>query len=110
MQSFFVQKKTVIIEGVVLVIFLAGMYYLYTIFSTGDTVTSPSSVNQNLLGQNFVLFLKAVNQDKISFKDLNFMNSELVQQLQDYSETIGINDTRGRVDPFVPYASTRPLR
>jgi hypothetical protein len=110
MPSFFVQKKTIIIEGTILILFLAGMYYLYTIFSTSDTVTSSPSANEQLLGQNFVLFIKAVNQDKISFKDLNFMNSKLVQELQDYSETIGINDTRGRVDPFVPYASTRPLR
>jgi hypothetical protein len=110
MQSFFVQKKTVIIEGVILVMFLAGMYYAYTLFSTGDTVTSPSSANQNLLGQNFVLFLKAVNQDKLSFKNLSFLDSELAKQLVDHSEIIGTTTSRGRVDPFEPYAATRPLR
>jgi hypothetical protein len=110
MQSFFVQKKTVIIEGLVLVLFLFGMYYLYTIFSEDTSTVSDAQVNEQLLGQNFVLFLKAVNQDRISFKDINFMDSSLVLQLRDFSETIGINDTRGRVDPFVPYASTRPLR
>jgi hypothetical protein len=109
MQSFFVQKKTVIIEAAVLILFLGGMYYLYTIFSVSDTTVQPSA-NEQLLGQNFVLFLKAVNEDRISFNDNSFANSKLFSQLKDYSETIGQNDTRGRVDPFVPYASTRPLR
>jgi hypothetical protein len=86
------------------------MYYAYTLFSEGSATVSGSSVNEQLLGQNFVLFLKAVNQDKISFGGINFLDSEIVRRLQDHSEFIGINDTRGRVDPFVPYASTRPLR
>ena len=59
MESFFVQKKTVIIEGLVLVLFLAGMYYLYTTFSEDTATVSTANVNEQLLGQNFVLFLKA---------------------------------------------------
>ena len=110
MQSFFVQKKTVIIEAVVLILFLFGIYYVYTSFSEGSTSVSETKINEQLLGQNFVLFLKVVNQDRISFTDANFMDSALVRQLRDFSETISTNDTRGRVDPFVPYASTRPLR
>ncbi len=110
MQSFFIQKKTVIIEALVLVLFLGGMYYLYTIFSEDTSTTTTASVNEQLLGQNFVLFLKAVNDDKISFRDINFMDSALVQQLRDYSQTITTNESRGRVDPFSPYASSRSLR
>ncbi len=110
MQSFFVQKKTVIIEAAVLILFLFGAYYLYTSFSEGATSVSETKINEQLLGQNFVLFLKVVNTDRISFTDANFMDSALVRQLRDFSETISTNDTRGRVDPFVPYASTRPLR
>lgn len=110
MESFFVQKKTVIIEGLVLVLFLAGMYYLYTTFSEDTATVSTANVNEQLLGQNFVLFLKAVNQDRLSFREVSFMDSDLVRQLRDYSETIGVNETRGRVDPFVPYASSRPIR
>jgi hypothetical protein len=109
MQSFFVQKKTVIIEGLVLILFLGGMYYLYSVFSE-DTAVTTVPINEQLLGQNFVLFLKAVNEDNISFGGINFMDSALVQQLRDYSQTIGINDSRGRVDPYSPYASSRPLR
>ncbi len=110
MQSFFVQKKTVIIEGAILVLFLFGAYYLYTSFSEDSASVSETKINEQLLGQNFVLFLKVVNQDRISFTDANFMDSALVRQLRDFSEIISTNDTRGRVDPFVPYASTRPLR
>ena len=110
MQSFFVQKKTVIIEGAILVLFLFGMYYLYTSFSEGSATVSQTQINEQLLGQNFVLFLKVVNQDKISFRDTGFLDSDLVKQLRDFSEVIGTNETRGRVDPFVPHASSRPLR
>jgi hypothetical protein len=110
MQSFFVQKKTVLIEAVVLILFLGGMYYLYTIFSQGESTTTVSQVNEQLLGQNFTLFLKAVNEDKISFGGINFMDTALVQQLRDYSQVIDINDSRGRVDPFTPYASSRSVR
>jgi hypothetical protein len=110
MQSFFVQKKTLLIEGVILIAFLGGMYYLYTSFSDSSATVTDVSGSQQLLGQNFVMFLKAVNEDKLSFSGTSFLTSKLVQELRDYSETIGINDSRGRVDPFVPYASSRPLR
>jgi hypothetical protein len=110
MQSFFVQKKTLILEILILVLFLGGIYYLYTIMREGGSVTVQGEVSEQLLGQNFVLFLKIVNQDKISFREADFLNSDLVQRLRDFSETILPTDSRGRADPFVPYASTRPLR
>lgn len=110
MESFFVQKKTVIIEAIVLVLFLGGMYYLYVTFTEQVPVVSTETMNEELLGQDFVLFLKAVNQDRLSFREMSFMNSALVGQLRDYSEMIGINETRGRTDPFVPYAPPRPIR
>ena len=110
MQSFFVQKKTVIIEAAILILFLAGGYYLYSSFTQEEVSVTQTQFNEQLLGQNFVSFLKVVNQDKISFKNINFMNTPLVNQLRDFSEIIGINETRGRSDPFVPYASSRPIR
>ncbi len=110
MQSFFLQKKTLIIEVAVLIAFLGGMYYLYMSFSEDSTTTTPVAINEQLLGQNFVLFLKVVNQDRISFRDISFMDSALVSQLRDFSEVIDPTESRGRLDPFVPYASSRPLR
>lgn len=110
MQSSLVQKKTVIIEIAVLIVFLLGIYYLYSVFSEGEATTSNAQISEQLLGRNFMLFIKAVEQDKVTFRDADTMNSELVLMLKDFSETISINDTRGRADPFVPYALTRPLR
>ncbi|MFA6608435.1 MAG: hypothetical protein WCT07_00805 [Candidatus Paceibacterota bacterium] len=108
--TFFLQKKTLITEIVVLVLFLGGIYYLYTAFSEPTSTTTQNSINQQLLGTNFIVFLKAVNQDKLSFKESSLMNSQLVKQLQDFSVTIGPTDSRGRLDPFIPYASTRSIR
>lgn len=110
MQSFFTQKKTIIVEAVILIAFLFGMYYLYTMFSEDSATVTQTKINEQLLGQNFTLFLKLLNQDRISFRDAAFLNSELVKQLKDFSEIIDINETRGRVDPFTPYASPRSIR
>lgn len=95
---------------VVLVAFLSGVFYLYTIMSEGEATTTQSEGSQGLLGQNFMLLSKAINQDKVSFREVDFMNADLVKRLRDFSETILPTDVRGRADPFVPYASTRPLR
>ncbi len=108
--TFFTQKKTVVIEIVVLILFLVGMYYLYISFSEEQATVTTSQANQALLGQNFTLFLKAVNQDKLSFKDVSFLSSDFASQLQDFSQNFPPTVVRGRVDPFVPYASSRPLR
>ncbi len=108
--SSFLQKKTLIMEIGILVVFLIGMYYLYTMFSEPDTTTTSSQASEQLLGQNLTLFLKAVRNDKLSFDTSSFMNQPLIEQLQDFSETIIPASSRGRDDPFAPYAFTRPLR
>jgi ABC-type maltose transport system permease subunit len=107
----FAQKKNILIEVAVLIVFLGILYYVYTAFSQDQTTTTTTTINQQLLGQNFVLLLKAVNQDKLSLQDIPvIMNSKLVPQLQDFSEVIPRTTVRGRLDPFVPYAFTRPIR
>lgn len=107
--SFFVQKKTVIVETLVLVLFLVGIYYVYTIFSEQAPISANSKNNQ-LLGQNLTLFLKAESQDKLSFDTSSFMSQPLISQLQDFTETILPASSRGRDDPFAPYAFTRSIR
>lgn len=99
--SMFSEKRNMIIELVVLVAFLGALYYGYTVLST-QSPTVTSSGNQALLGPNLTLLTKAVNEDHLSFSDFSFMNTELVRQLQDFSEVIGPNASRGRDDPFVP--------
>jgi LPS O-antigen subunit length determinant protein (WzzB/FepE family) len=110
LQQIFAQKKTVIIEGGVLILVLIGSYYLYSTFSVSETTTTKPAINQSLLGKNFILLLKLINQDKVSFKDTNLPNSQLLGQLQDFSEVIAPTAVRGRDNPFAPYDSSRPLR
>jgi hypothetical protein len=106
------QKKTIIIEILILAVFLGGGYYAYTALFTGEVTTTEVVSSNAGLGPNFTTYMNAVAKDKISFKekDVSFLNSSLVRMLVDYSETISPNATRGRLDPFVPYASSRPLR
>ncbi len=100
--TIFAEKRNMIIEIVVLCLFLGAMYYGYTIFSEKSPTTT-ASTNEQLFGPNLTILLKAVNQDNLVLKDVSFMNSELVRQLQDFSEIITQNATRGREDPFIPY-------
>jgi hypothetical protein len=106
----FTTKKNVIIESIILIAFLIGGYYLYGMLTATDAQTTEVAVNEQLLGQNLVLFLKSKSQDPLSFKDISFINSQLVKSLEDNTEIINPTQIRGRMDPFVPYALTRPLR
>lgn len=103
------EKKSILIETAILCVFLGGMYYAYTLFSEQDPVTTPA-INQQLLGQNFTLFLKATSEEQFALNKTAFLNTELVRRLKDFSETISPNDTRGRLEPFLPYDSSRSLR
>ena len=109
LQQLFAAKKSMILEGIVLVLVVIGGYYLYTTFSVTDTTTKPA-INQKLLGKNLVTFLKLINQDKVSFRDVNLPNAQLVSELQDFSEVIASTTSRGRDNPFVPYAPSRSIR
>lgn len=100
--TIFTEKRNLIIEIVVICLFLGGMYYGYTFFRE-QSPTTTNTTNNNLFGPNLTLLLKAVNEEHLVLKDVSFMNTELVRQLQDFSEVISPNPTRGRDDPFVPH-------
>ena len=107
--SNFTDKKTILIEVLILAAVLGAGYYGYTSFMTEDA-TKTVTINESLLGDNFVQFIAATKKDKISFKDRGFLTSVYVGQLQDFSEIISPNAVRGRLDPFLPYASSRSIR
>lgn len=107
MESFFVQKKKVVIEVAVLIAFFAGMYYLYQMLSIGSADISRTEASEQILGENFMLFLK--NQENLSFSTSS-MNAKLINQLIDHSQIIDPTLSRGRADPFAPYAATGPVR
>ncbi len=101
----FTQKKTVIMEVIVLAVVLFGLYYFYTTMGE-QSPTTVTPVNQQIIGQysNLTLFLKVVDQGKISLDGVEFMNSSpLVKELQDFSEVIPQTVKRGRDNPFTPY-------
>ncbi len=104
------KQKTIIIEVFILIAVFAGGYYLYDRFILGETTTISVTGGDKLLSANFISFINVTSREKISFKDVSFMSSPLVEMLDDYSEVISPNATRGRLDPFLPYASSRPLR
>ena len=72
--------------------------------SEQNAVTTQATLNEQNLGPDVILFLKA-KKDNLSFdsKDLSFMEKPLIRQLQNFSETISPNVKRGREDPFTPY-------
>lgn len=107
--AIFVEKKTIIIEVAILILFLGGGYYAYTYF-TDSSATTVAAPNQALLGPNFVTFINAVEKDKISFQDVDALKSSFVDRLEDKSETINPTSARGRPEPFIPYATSRPIR
>ncbi|MEI6810578.1 MAG: hypothetical protein WCK60_00835 [Candidatus Nomurabacteria bacterium] len=101
-QNILTEKKSILIEVLVLCIFLGAMYYVYTIMSEKPPTTT-ASTKKLLLGPNLTLLMKAVNEEHLILNDTSFMNGEVVRQLQDFSEIILPNPTHGRDDPFFPY-------
>lgn len=107
MENFFVQKKKIIIEIIILVVFLAGIYFLYRMLSVGSENVSRIQTTEQILGASFMLFLKT--HESLSFSTSS-MNAKMLNQLVDYSQIITPTDSRGRADPFSPYAATRSVR
>lgn len=103
------EKKTLIIEILIVIGVIVGGYFGYTSFFGNEPTVTTQMLDQSLLGANFIQYIQATNNSKITFKNRTFLTSEYVRQLQDFSEIISPNATRGRLDPFLPYASTRPL-
>ena len=108
--TFFQEKKTLIIEVLMFIGVVFGCYYGYNYLFTEDPSQVQTQLDTSLLGKNFVTFLSATQSGNISFKDQQFLRSDFVGKLQDYSEVILPTPKRGRLNPFVPYASSRPIR
>lgn len=107
MENFFVQKKKILVEIAILVAFLAGMYFLYKMLSVGEEGLTQVQASEQILGANFMLFLKS--QGSLSFSTSS-LNAKFINQLKDYSQVIDSTESRGRADPFSPYASTGSIR
>jgi flagellar basal body-associated protein FliL len=99
-----------IVTAVVCLLILVGGYFGYTyLFSTDDT-TSEQQIVPAKLGQNMSVFTSFVSKNKINLDAVTALNDPFVTSLVDYSETFATTSVRGRLNPFVPYDLTRPLR
>lgn len=102
-------QKNSKLGAVVLVVVLAGGYYLYsTFFSEDVSSATQAEISKSLLSSDVVNFLET--KDKINLKDISFSKTSLYKMLVDFSEVIPETTERGRPDPFIPYAPTGPIR
>ena len=105
------QHKT-LLGGVFGAIVLGGLGFWLISILKSDTVTATTQVNPNktLLGPNAILFIQAVTKDKISLKDTSFMDTYLIKHSEDFTQKVSTSTSRGRMDPFSPYDSSRSSR
>lgn len=103
------ERKILIIEVLVVIAVLYGCYYGYTALFASNT-TASVGLNEKSLGSNTLTFISKTRTANYAFKDKTFLSTPYVQKLRDYTEIILPNQTRGREDPFIPYAASRPLR
>mgnify|MGYP003442129372 CR=1 FL=1 len=89
-----------------------GGYLAYVVFFTGPKVESNptlAGVNASLFGPKIQKAAAALtdNNQKILLKkkNLEFSETALYKSFQDLPVDVPLSDSRGRPDPFVPYAS-----
>jgi hypothetical protein len=102
--------KNIIIGVIVAIVALGGGgYFVYTkLFPAADPA---APINQAILSGDIVAFMNAKDKIKISSStDAVFLKSGFYPLLVDHTEVVNPNPTRGRPDPFIPYAPTGPIR
>lgn len=99
-------NNKILIEFVIGVVIVAlGIFLTKSLLS--DSVETRASID---LGANFTLLTEATRGNSMSFDTSEIINSKLSGIMQDFTQTIGRSDKRGRDDPFKPYDNTRPIR
>lgn len=105
----FNKYKNILAEVVIVIIICIGAYYGYSLFQNNDGETTTTEANGQLLGPAFVSFLQITGKNGVNL-DTSFMKNPLIGQLQDFTEEINPSPKKGRVYPFYPYDSSRPIR
>ena len=108
-----ISKFMGIITGVVALGLLGFLGYLtYTLFFTGEKVEEVptlSNVNVGILGPKMQKSAAALinASEKISLKknDVAFTESNLFKSFTKVPGSVPLSESRGRPDPFVPYAA-----
>jgi hypothetical protein len=88
-------------------VLLVGAYFAYSMFKDEGSTTDVRTVD---LGPNITAFIAATAGKPLNFNMQKIFQAPLVAQLQDFSEVIPRTTSRGRENPFTPYASPRPIR
>jgi hypothetical protein len=99
-------SSALIIEGFVAVLVLIGGYFGYTLFFATDSA-STTTVSNAQIGKNLSTF---VRESKGVTLDFSILDSAYVKSLEDHTQIFTYSSRRGRLDPFLPYDSTRPIR
>lgn len=94
-----------VIEIVAGLLVLVVGYFGYTMFS--DSSASTLAVSNVQLGKNLSSFAK---ESKGISLDFSILETAYVKSLEDHTQIFTYSTRRGRLDPFLPYDSTRPIR
>jgi hypothetical protein len=108
-----ISKFTGFVTGVVSLLLIGGLGYLsFTLFFQGDAIIDTpdiKTINVGILGPKTQKAASAlVNAaDKIALKkkDLMFLDSNLYHSFVDFPDDVPTSTSRGRPDPFLPYAA-----
>lgn len=103
------KNNMLIIEMVTVVLLVAGGYFAYTHFFTDGSSTKQVAANIQL-GKNMASFVQSVGKANINLDVASIMNDAYVKSLEDHTQLFTYSPRRGRLDPFLPYDSTRPIR
>ena len=108
-----ISKLEGIVTGVIITLLFGGFFYLaYVVFFTGPQAESSATIttiNPSIFGPKIQKAASVVvdASSKISLKknDIAFTESALYKSFTDIPEIVPPSDSRGRPDPFVPYAA-----
>ena len=106
------KKKISLIVGVIFIVFFA-FYIIKGVTEEVKTARTNASSKDSILSEvskDFILFLVLTQKDKISFEDASFKESYFYRNAVDYTQLIRQSASRGRPDPFIPYAITGSTR
>ena len=106
-EDIFNGKKEIIVEFFIGILFVVGVYYLFTIVKDSSAPVTTSTQGAGA-GSSFNGLLQDLNKNKINLDDKTFQANKSLIKMEDFSITISPSDARGRDNPFTIYATPRP--
>lgn len=102
-----------IMVGVLALLMLGWyLYFAYDLFFNGEKVEDVpglQSINIGAFGPKAqkaaAPLVNAADKIALKKKDIGFIDSDLFKSFTDIPESVPLSDSRGRPDPFFPYAA-----